>query len=120
MTKPIYEIRDYTIESEWFDAYKEWAKDIAAPWLKENLEVIDFWMDEGEPPEVSGSNPIVSPNGQPNVTWIIKWEAERQRERPLTMSSDEWKERGRNIRMKTYLHLNVRFMGNNKDISINK
>ena len=48
MTKPIYEIRDYTIESEWFGAYKEWAKDIAAPWLKENLEVIDFWMDEGE------------------------------------------------------------------------
>ena len=41
MTKPIYEIRDYTIESEWFGAYKEWAKDIAAPWLIENLEVID-------------------------------------------------------------------------------
>ena len=58
MTKPIYEIRDYTIESEWFGAYKEWAKDIAAPWLKENLEVIDFWMDGGEPPEVSGSNPV--------------------------------------------------------------
>ena len=80
MTKPIYEIRDYTIESEWFGAYKEWAKDIAAPWLKENLEVIDFWMDEGEPPEVSGSNPIVSPNGQPNVTWIIKWDSRETRD----------------------------------------
>ena len=45
MAKNIYEIRDYTIDSEWFEAYKVWAKDLAAPWLKENLEVIDFWMD---------------------------------------------------------------------------
>ena len=113
MTKPIYEIRDYTIESEWFDAYKEWAKDIAAPWLKENFEVIDFWMDEGEPPEVSGSNPIVSANGQPNVTWIIKWNSRETRERefPLTMSSDEWKEIwAKHPNENAYLHLNVRFM----------
>ena len=113
MTKPIYEIRDYTIESEWFGAYKEWAKDIAAPWLKENLEVIDFWMDEGELPEVSGSNPIVSPNGQPNVTWIIKWDSRETREKefPATMSSVEWKEIwAKHPNENAYLHLNVRFM----------
>ena len=113
MAKNIYEIRDYTIDSEWFEAYKVWAKDLAAPWLKENLEVIDFWMDEGELPEVSGSNPVVSPNGQPNVTWIIKWDSREIREKEFTkrMSSDEWKEIwSKHPNENAYLHLNVRFM----------
>ena len=46
MSNAIVEIRDYTIDQEWFDAYKEWAKNLAGPWLKENLDVIDFWLDE--------------------------------------------------------------------------
>ena len=29
----IVEIRDYTIEKEWFEQYKEWAE-IAVPWQK--------------------------------------------------------------------------------------
>ncbi len=41
---------------EWFDAYKEWAKNLAGPWLKENLDVIDFWLDEGLESEVEGSS----------------------------------------------------------------
>ena len=45
MSGPIVEIRDYTIEAEWLDAYRKWAEEIAAPWLKQNLDVIDFWMD---------------------------------------------------------------------------
>ena len=113
MAKPIYEIRDYTIEREWFQAYNVWDKNIAAPWLKENLEVIDFWMDGGEPPEISGSNPIVSPNGQPNVTWIIKWASREIREKKFskTMSSDGWKEIwAKHPNESAYLHLNVRFM----------
>ncbi len=113
MPNSIYEIRDYTIESEWFDAYKTWAKELAAPWLKSNLEVIDFWMDEGESPEVSGSNPIVSENGQPNVTWIIKWDSReiREKEFPTIMSSDAWKEIwSKHPNENAYLHLNVRFM----------
>ena len=70
-------------------------------------------MDEGEPPEVSGSNPVVSPNGQPNVTWIIKWDSRETREKefPATMSSDEWKEIwAKHPNENAYLHLNVRFM----------
>ena len=103
MTKPIYEIRDYTIENEWFDAYKEWAKDIAAPWLKENLGLlISGWMRRA--PEVSGSNPIVSPNGQPNVTWIIKWDSRETREKkefPQQCLPLNGKKYGQNILMKT-------------------
>ena len=47
MSEGIVEIRDYTIEEEWFAKYKEWANEFAAPWLRNNLDVIDFWMDSG-------------------------------------------------------------------------
>ena len=73
MFEGIVEIRDYTIEEKWFAKYKEWANEFAAPWLKNNLDVIDFWMDSGIPSEVTGSSPQVSPNGQANVCWIIRW-----------------------------------------------
>ena len=63
MSEGIVEIRDYTIEEKWFAKYKEWANEFAAPWLKNNLDVIDFWMDSGIPSEVTGSSPQVSPNG---------------------------------------------------------
>jgi hypothetical protein len=113
MTTEIYEIRDYTIDPEWFDRYATWARTLAAPWLKKNLDVIDFWLDEGQPPETSGSNPVVSSNGQANVTWIIRWASQETREKdfPETMSSKEWKEIwSKHPNENAYLHTNVRFM----------
>ena len=53
MSGGLVEIRDYTIEPEWFDAYRDWARDHAAPWLKANLDVIDFWVDDGQEALVS-------------------------------------------------------------------
>ena len=47
MSEVIYEIRDYTIAAEDFPAYKVWANSVAGPWLKANLDVLDFWMDAG-------------------------------------------------------------------------
>ena len=55
MGRGIVEIRDYTIEVEWLARYKVWAEELAAPWLKKNLDIIDFWMDMGLEAEVSGS-----------------------------------------------------------------
>ena len=72
MSDVIVEIRDYTIKADWIDDYTDWADNIAAPWLKNNLDVIDFWVDTGIESEVGGSSPGVSPNGQPNVCWIIR------------------------------------------------
>ena len=69
MAEGIVEIRDYTIDAEWFDAYKVWANELAAPWLSANLDLAGFWMDTGMEAEVSGSAPVVSPNGQANVCW---------------------------------------------------
>ena len=44
----IVEIRDYTIDPEWLDDYRGWARDHAVPWLMaSDLDVVDFWVDDG-------------------------------------------------------------------------
>ena len=113
MSEAIVEIRDYTIEADWFEAYKIWAIELAVPWLKANLDVIDFWLDDGMEPEVTGSAPVVSPNGQPNVCWIIRWESKTAREEQFrsTMRSPQWREIwAKHPNEKAYLHMNARFM----------
>ncbi len=113
MSDAIVEIRDYTFEAATFEAYRQWAIELAVPWLKANLDVIDFWIDCGIEPEVSGSNPLVSANGQPNITWIIRWHSiEDRRERFAgTMSSPEWKAIwAQHPNENGYLHMNARFM----------
>ena len=51
-SEAIVEVRDYTIDPEWFEAYRQWATDHAAPWLRVNLDVIDFWVDDGHEPRL--------------------------------------------------------------------
>ena len=113
MSNAIVEIRDYTIEAASFDAYKQWAEELAVPWLKANLDVIDFWMDCGIEAEVRGSDPHVSPNGQPNVTWIIRWPSieDRRAHFDATLSSPEWKAIwAKHPNGNGYLHMNARFL----------
>ena len=113
MSDAIVEIRDYTIEADWIDAYKDWADNIAAPWLKNNLDVIDFWVDTGIETEVGGSSPVVSPNGHPNVCWIIKWSSKEDRDLGFAAlkSNEEWQEIwSKHPNENLYLHKNARFM----------
>ena len=113
MSGPIVEIRDYTIDPDWIDAYKNWADELAAPWLRANLDVIDFWLDDGIEAEVSGSNPRVSENGQPNVCWIIHWpsKADRDEQFQTIMGSTEWRDIwSKHPNPGAYLQMNVRFM----------
>ena len=37
MTKEIVEVRDYTIDADWLDAYRQWATELAVPWLRQHL-----------------------------------------------------------------------------------
>ena len=113
MSNAIVEIRDYTIEAASCDAYKQWAEELAVPWLKANLDIIDFWMDCGIEAEVRGSDPHVSPNGQPNVTWIIRWPSieDRRARFDATLSSPEWKAIwAKHPNENGYLHMNARFL----------
>ena len=67
------EIRSYHYEPGKFEAYKVWALDEAVPYLKENLDIVGFWIDNGISPELSGSSPAPQPIGSANITWIIRW-----------------------------------------------
>ena len=69
----IYEIRNYHYNPEKFAIYREWALSEAVPFLKENLDVVGFWLDSGDPPEIGGESPMDLPLGSANVTWIIRW-----------------------------------------------
>jgi hypothetical protein len=111
-SEAIVEIRDYTIEAEWFEAYKVWAVELAAPWLMANLDVIDFWMDDGIEAEVTGSAPVASPNGQANVCWIIRWPSKAQRDEQFNiMTNPEWiKIWAQHPNEHCYLQMNARFM----------
>src|ERR1700752_4897822 len=52
----IDEIRDYTIDPEYFKGYVEGARKHAVPWLTKNLHVVGFWVHGGEEPVVGGTN----------------------------------------------------------------
>ena len=113
MSGSMVEIRDYTIEDEWLGPYRQWAEELAAPWLKANLDVIDFWMDCGIEAEVSGSAPHVAPIGQPNVCWIIRWPSKEERDKGFAAigESPEWQAIwAKHPNENAYLQMNVRFM----------
>ena len=113
MANVLHEIRDYTIDPAWYAAYQVWARDHAVPWLRANLDVVGFWMEQGVPAEVSGSNPVVSPNGQPNVTWILRWKdkATRDTQFAAVFGSDGWKDVwAQHPNPNSYLQMNARFL----------
>ena len=76
----IYEIRDYRIEKEWFEQYVVWIKDFFLPYAKNKINIIDFWAYDGIDAEVEGKNPVVSPNWQPNITWVAKYNNKQERD----------------------------------------
>ena len=76
----MFEIRSYHYDPEQFDAYRKWAVKEATPFLKANLNVVGFWLDNGSAPELTGSDPTPHKHGAANVTWIIKWDSSEARE----------------------------------------
>ena len=114
MVQAIVEVRDYTIDPEWLEPYRKWATELAVPWLRANLDLVDFWMDCGFDAEVSGTNPAPSVNGQPNVCWIIRWPSKAISDEQFgtIMSRPEWQDIwAKHPDSDAYLQMNVRFMG---------
>ncbi len=70
----IYEIRNYHYDPGKFAAYRTWAIEQAVPFLKDNLDIVGFWIDSGESPEIAGAKPMDLPLGSANVTWVIRWD----------------------------------------------
>ena len=75
------EIRNYHYRPDLFEAYREWAINDAVPFLKEALDVVGFWISNGEAEELTGSDPKEHPHGAANVTWIIRWDSKAARDK---------------------------------------
>lgn len=88
------EIRSYHYDPQKFDAYKRWALDEAVPYLKANLDIVGFWVDNGVPAEVTGTQPMDMPIGSANITWIIRWDDmdARNAGHRQVFQSDGWKD----------------------------
>ena len=79
---------------------------------KKRINVIDFWVYNGIGAEIEGKNPIVSPNGQPNIATFAEYENKEERDKFFeSIENDpEWK----NVWVKhpnpdTFFHKNARF-----------
>ena len=108
----LFEIRDYTIEKEWFNDYVLWAKTYFLPFAKKRINVVGFWADLVIPAEIDGLNPIITVNGQPNVTWIARYKNKKERDEFYTnlKSDNEWAEVwGKHPKQNSYIHENSRF-----------
>ncbi len=77
----MFEIRSYHYDPTKFEAYKEWAIEEAVPFLKANLDIVGFWIDNGEEPEIGGSDPMELKHGSANVTWVIRWDSKEARDK---------------------------------------
>ena len=88
----MYEIRNYHFDPSQFDAYKSWVIEQALPFIKANMDLVGFWMDNVDPPEVRGSNPMDLSLGSANVTWIIRWETmdARNRFHKEVFGAEDW------------------------------
>ena len=110
--KIIYEIRSYHYLPEKFEIYKKWAIEEALPYLRANLNVIGFWVDNGLTPELTGEDPIEHKHGVANITWIIEWKSEEARKIGFERleNSPQWKKIWDNHPdSKGYLQMEARF-----------
>ena len=105
------------IEAEWFDEYVYWAENHFMPYGSERIEIIDFWVSTGEEAIVEGTNPIVSPNGQPNITWVAKYSNREERDAffaNLDVDPEWEKVWSKHPNPDAYIHSNARFFGSVK------
>jgi hypothetical protein len=88
----IFEIRSYHYDPDQFEAYCQWVREEAAPFLKTNMDVVGVWIDSGETPEIWGSDPAPLKYGTANLTWIIRWKSmdHRSQGHKEVFDSEEW------------------------------
>ena len=72
--------------------------------------MVGFWLDNGETPEIGGTDPMELKHGTANVTWIIRWESMETRTQKNIFGSEGWQEIwSRHPDSSGYLHVEVRF-----------
>ncbi len=88
----VFEIRNYHYEPSLMKEYRAWAVERALPFLREHLDVVGFWVNLDEAPQVSGKP--LDDLGSATVTWIIRWDDMTQRKEVMgsLFASVEWQE----------------------------
>ena len=86
----IYEIRNYHYEPTLLKPYKEWATNLALPYIRVHLDLVGFWVNTDEDPQVGGKP--LDDLGSATVTWIIRWDdmATRNDVMSKVFASAEW------------------------------
>lgn len=108
----LIEVRDYHYRPDRMAEYRVWAEE-AGRFLRARWDVSGFWLDSGEPGQMMGSDPVESPHGPANVTWVIRWSdmETRQSEWDSLWEDAEWKALwDRHPGFDGYLQLSVRFL----------
>lgn len=106
----LFEIRNYHYDRSQWEAFTQWAQEEAVPFLKANLDIVGIWFDNGEPPEIMGSDPMDLKHGTANVTTIIRWESMEKRNQGYQGLGETWQEIwSRHPDPNGYLHMEVRF-----------
>jgi hypothetical protein len=88
----IFEIRNYHFEPSLMQQYKQWAVAEALPYIRERVDVVGFWVNTDEPPEVGGK--ALDELGSATVTWIIRWQDMTRRNEVMgkVFRTPEWQE----------------------------
>lgn len=106
------EVRDYHYDPSRLPEYRAWAAE-AGPWLRDRWDVDGFWVRGDEEGELFGADPVPSPHGPANVTWVIRWSdrAERDAAWEALWQDDAWNDLwSRHPGFDGYRQLSVRFM----------
>jgi hypothetical protein len=86
----IHEVRNYHFRPDLFEDYKAWAKDLALPYLGKRMDILGFWVNSADAPQVSGAP--LDDLGSANVTWVIRWRdvAHRDKGWAEAVAGPEW------------------------------
>ena len=107
----IYEIRNYYFDPARFDEYKAWAQDKALKFLDQHLDLVGFWVNNDQAPEIIGAE--MDALGPANITWIIRWPDREQRDATMDtlFTGDEWGEIFKDVPggLESYKRMEVKF-----------
>lgn len=89
----LYEIRSYLFDPTLFEEYKQWAREVAAPYFSNIWDVRGIWFRNDIAPEYGGSQPRDENRVPANMTWIIRWRDKEHRDQAFehTRASVEFK-----------------------------
>ena len=87
----LFEIRSYHVRPDLIEAFKAWGQAEARPFLVQHLDVVGFWVNTKDAPEIHGEPQ--DKLGPATFTWIIRWRDLAQRNDVVSrlFAGPEWK-----------------------------